>query len=310
MKLLTPLILFAFIIIYSAPAFGAGSTLSISPSKYDLKIEAGQIEQATVKITNQSDTAMPMHVAIMDFAPKDTQGGVTYGTAMPGHSAKDWFSINKPDMILSPGESETVTATISPPDRLADGSYFAVVMFQATLPTVESEESHAQIVPWIGTLFLLKKGGDNLTGNDLTITNFSMPRFSSKTHIPVTLEIQNNTNFHITPDTDIELKTPFGKVAARTTFNDTIMPGMKRLINGEVVRMSPLGLYKGVANVRVASYQKNATSGWLYLITLLGLAILAAFLAGGIHGVHHGVKHHRRYRNRFKAAWHAFRHKH
>lgn len=308
MNFVVQLLFLFFILVSPQLAHAASPSLSLSPPKYDLTVQAGQIQQVSIKITNNSTFALPAHVEIMDFSPKDAEGAVTYGVSMPGRSAKDWFSIKNPDMLLSPNESNTVTVTIYPPENAAVGSYFAVVMFQIS-PSQEqiaTNQSRATVAPWLGTLFLLKNGGATLSENDLKITRFDFPQVTNKSKIPVTLELENNTNFHITPDTDFELQTIFGKVVAKTIIEKTtVMPGMKRIIHGELEQNAPLGFYKSVANVRVAGFEKSVTGGTLYLVTLIGLGLLIAFLAGFGHSVHHTVRHRHRYKNRFKAAWQA-----
>src|SRR6266498_4053459 len=72
-------------------------TITISPPKFDLVITPGQFQQTQIKITNHSDVAIPFHVVPMDFAPKDTKGGIDFGQSIPEHSAVSWFKISPQD---------------------------------------------------------------------------------------------------------------------------------------------------------------------------------------------------------------------
>ncbi len=292
------------------PVAAVSPSLSLSPAKYDLKTIEGQIQESTIIITNNSDVAIPIKTEVMDFAPKDNKGKVAYNVSLPGRSAKSWFHLKNAEFLLDPHESHTVEVAITPPETIPPGSYFSVVMFEASLPSNYfdgQDQTQAKIIPWIGTLYLLKVGEiPPLDESSLTIKQFSYPKFWNKKEIPVVLEVANNTNFHISPEADFKLASYFGTLVAHTkTEETTIMPGMTRLFEATISQNQPFGLYRGQAEIKVADYHKTISGGPLYILTVLGMGLILT----GLLGVGHGVLERHHYKHRVRSAWRALTHR-
>lgn len=283
---------FIYLLIYSLflalsfhatrPAYAIAPTLSISPTKFDLKIEPGQLSQADVNITNKSEAALPVTVEIMDFAPKDQSGAISYGVSLPGKSAKDWLHVNNKDLLLEPNQKVPIKVSINPPENTPEGSYFAVVMFQASLPSSYIENtggSTTAIVPWVGTLFLLTIGDPKLDDNALKISSYHMPRFSTKSEVPITVDLTNNSSFYLVPSGEIAIRGLNQKVVATTILENTsVMPGTTRTVKGVIKRQSPFGIYKASAAFRYKDWQKNTVLGKFYLLTWIGSTVVCLFM--------------------------------
>lgn len=257
--------------------------LSITPAKFELKIEPGQVQEEAMTITNDSNGAMVFKAEAMDFAPSDDKGNISYGLPLPGRSAKSWFTIAPSDFLLAPHETKSITIQISPPDSLAPGSYFAVSMFEATVPASGgsvSEQSTTQIVPWIGSLFLLRVGeAPPLTDASLKIESVQYPKFNFHRTLPVQVTVTNATNFLLTPKADFILQTLTGHSVAQTTNDDTsIMPGKSRIFYGVIRSPGWGGLYKGAFRLAFHDYSKTITMGLVVLITVLGMGAVAVLL--------------------------------
>ncbi len=280
------------LLMLSDRATAISPTLSISPSKFTIDAIAGQPQQAIIKLTNRSSVALPVKAVVMDFAPKDAKGTIAFDTALPGRSAKDWLRVKEPDFLFNPDQRKSIVVDISPPDTAEDGSYFAVVMFQTSLPsnyTDASGGSEATIVPWIGELFSINVGTPGaLDDSSLSITRIEYPRFSTDTKVPISIEVKNNTNFQISPKTEFSLKSYLGPVVARAeTEQTTILPGSSRIFTGQLTRTVALGLYAGQATVKAASYSKSVSTGPLYLFSVVALIVLGLITCSGAL-FHHG----------------------
>jgi hypothetical protein len=283
---------FLFILLLSATAFllpqearaTISPTITISPAKFDLEIVPGQLQQTVIKITNQSEDPVPVKVVPMDWAPKDNIGGIDFGKSLPDRSAVEWISVSPSDLLLSPKESKTVSVTLSVPATISQGSYFSVVMFQASFPSNyfdTTTDTQAKIVPWIGSLIMLKYGDVfPLEENALTITKFQVPRFTTKDKVPALVEVKNNTNYHLAPEAEFELKSLRGPIKARVTTDETtILPGMSRIFQAEITKAPPLGLFNILAKVRIAGYQKIVSGRSLVLLTIQGILLVVGVVA-------------------------------
>ncbi len=234
-------------------------TLSISPAKYELQVEPGQISEVTVKLTNQSAVPLPVQVEVMDFAPNDDHGGIDFTKSLPGRSAKTWLSVADKDMVIKNGETRAVRVTIYPPEEIEPGGYFAVVMFQPELPShYFDSNAQAKVVPWIGELFLLNVGTPSpIDSSSLTVKRFLVPRFSHKADVKIALELANNTNYSITPSSEFVLQSLGGSLIAQANEETTILPGTSRTISATLQKYTPLGMYWGKAHIRLANYSSE-----------------------------------------------------
>jgi hypothetical protein len=279
--------LLSFILKSPAATAQVSPSLSVSPAKFDLVAVPGQIQQVGIKVTNRSEVALPLKAVVMDFAPRDDKGGVAVGESLPNRSALNWFRVPQPDLILKTGEAKTVKVNISPPETVANGSYFALVMFQSQLPsTYFGQNDQAKIVPWIGTLFLLRVGNlPKLDDSSLTVNSFTLPRVQFGREVPASLVVTNNTNFHLSPQTEFQLKTVGGStVVAKVSNQDsTIMPGRSRKIEATLVSADSIGLYQGTAELILADYHKTVTSQRVYFLSPIGL-VVTSFLVLGVLG--------------------------
>ncbi len=264
-------------------------TLSISPAKFNLVMQPGDLQENDLKITNPSDVSLPIKVEIMDFAPKDASGAISFNTTLPGHSGKGWVHISKSDFILVPKEEKKISFSINPPDSTAPGGYYAVIMLEPQLPsTYFDTQAQASIVPWVGALVLMQVGDIPQVNDDsLVITRFSRPRISGSNRVPFEVEVKNTTRFHIAPEAKFALKSPFGKIVAQSdTVDTTIMPESSRIFKAEVIAPRFGGVYQSLTKLRVAGYEKQAQLGWLSVLTVLGVVfslMCLSLITGGVH---------------------------
>ncbi|GEM_PF-3675333 len=300
------LILSIFYFLFSNTALAQVSpTLSVSPAKYDMAVIPGSVEQKIIKITNQSDVAVPMTMKVLDFAPRDKDGGISFDQSIPGHSAVSWFTVKKPELLLGPHETREVDVSLAPPENVAPGSYFAVVMFESGLPEHYFDPAaQTRIVPWIGVLFLLKNGDPPQISNaELSIKNLTIPRLTFKRTIPVTVELQNTSAFHLAPETQLELKNLRGQtVAVLTPQNTTILPGSSRVFRGELTtaRLAAANSVLSVGvNIKLGSFEHSVTSKPLFMLTSIFIILVVTL---GIIGffIYH--------RERVRRAWHILIH--
>ncbi len=276
-------------------------SLTLSPAKYDLVVEPGQIQQAGVKLTNNAAVSIPINTEVMDFSPTDKVGGITFGESLPNHSAKGWMKATPSTFILEPGATEVIRVDITPPDTLTMGSYFGTVMFKAELPSSyfgEGDQTH--IVPWMGELFLLRYGDiPKLDDQSLTVTKFEIPKMAKGNKVPMTLEVQNNTQFHLAPETDFALQGIGGKVVAHVVQDETtIMPGTSRKFDVVVERNRPLGIYRPNATLRVAGYERSVSSSPIFLMTVVGLILVSGLILSLPHGLLYLLRNRRMIRKR------------
>lgn len=99
----------------------ADASLSISPLKHELTIEADQSKSEIIKVTNNSDAPITLYTAKEDFVAGDDSGTPTFVKPQEQtsdvYSLSNWISIENGNITLAKGETREVRFTVKVPAK-------------------------------------------------------------------------------------------------------------------------------------------------------------------------------------------------
>jgi len=233
--------------------------LSVSPHTFDLDVFPGETRNEKIEVSNFSQVAIPILARATDFTIADESGGMSFDQSLeePFVSSWRWFSFEKPNFILEPGETKEINFSISVPKDAEIGGHYSVILFEPQLPSFYFKEGQPRAIPVIGVLFLLSVKTLTLeseTGEGLQVVEFSLPKegrilalekFFTKALGSIAqaaefnifekapknfiLRIKNNDIYHIKPYGKILIYNLFGKKVGEIEVpQKTIMPGKIR----------------------------------------------------------------------------------
>lgn len=253
--------------------------LMIAPEILELQLEKGEVYNGKTKIYNKGGMAMPLEAVASNFDAEEISGTAVFYNNSSTDKDEDkneeddilfnprkWMKIENPNFILDPQETITINFSISIPENAENGGYYTVIFFEPKVSASNNNyqnKSSVEIVPKIGTLFLISVGKrEKPTDADfLTVSEFSIPEkfhlkklensiinitglFSTAyaetiktfsvvetSQLQFNLNIKNNDTYHIKPSGKLAILSSDGKTIGETEIRKTtILPGKTRKI--------------------------------------------------------------------------------
>jgi len=127
LKFILSLFLLFFVI---TPAF---ADISISPLKHEMSIEQWASDIQTIKIKNDSNTAVTLYSATEDFIAGDDTGFPRFikpeDLPNPELSLTNWIELENESITLAAGESKEIRFTVNVPLTSEPGGHYGVIFF-------------------------------------------------------------------------------------------------------------------------------------------------------------------------------------
>lgn len=251
--------------VHSVYAQDMAPRIAVYPHTFDMQVLPGELIEQKIKIFNQSEFPIPMTTRIVDFTAEDISGQMLFTEILqdPSLASRLWFTVENPDFILDPGETEKVEFQIRIPKSAEPGGYYAVMIFEPRFPSFYfEEESIVRNIPEIGVLFLTSIQKFTLepeSKQKLEVAEFylseekrlvGLENFISRlmgtvalavdinivrdSYLNFILQIKNNDIYHIKPSGTISIYNFFGKrVGEIEIAQKTILPGKVRIFPAE-----------------------------------------------------------------------------
>jgi len=168
---------------------------SVTPEKFDLTVERGDLVEKSIRILNRSEVAFPFEVRVSNFTAEEGTGTIQFyagaeprGTDTRNHAEegvddtsfnpRKWITVENPNFILDPGEDEEVIFSIEVPEDAEPGGHYAVVLFEPRLPSFYFEGESPRVIPQIGVLllFTVEVEGAERSAEPLVVSTFNLSR--------------------------------------------------------------------------------------------------------------------------------------
>ncbi len=268
-----------------------------------LELQPGQLIQTEVRVRNTSNEVQTIQTLVEDFVI-DTDGK----TPVPVNGLRDsrwslasWLEVPNATTVLPPGVSQSVPILIRVPGDALPGGRYAMVMHQPVLGdgiTLSAGETGGQaaVNQRVGTLVYVRVSGE--VNEEAHIRNITIPGISEFGPVPISFEIENLSDIHVRPQTQIRISNMLGQeVEVITVESQNVFPYSLREFSTQWDRVWGLGRYTAHF-MTVYGEQGNTISAsynfWIVPYKLI-LAVLVLLLA--LLGIFISIRRHIRHRN-------------
>lgn len=180
-----------------------------------LEVQPGELVQTQVRVRNTTSQVQTIQTLVEDFIiGEDGKTPVPVTTSTNSRwSLASWIEIPNAQTILPPGVSQAVPVLIRVPEDALPGGRYAMIMHQPfsndqiSLNAVTGGQ--ASINQRVGTLVYVRVAGP--IKEEAHLRNISIPGFSEFGPIMISFEIENLSDIHIRPITQIRITDMFGK---------------------------------------------------------------------------------------------------
>jgi hypothetical protein len=254
--------------------------VSISPGKFELNVEPGEVTNEEVTVTNGTSEGLSLDFIVEDFegSTEPDQALIYMGDDVSTWGATDWTTPEIDDIFLDQGESITMNVEISVPENAGPGGRYAAL---SVVPSDGSGEGNGANGPdqTVRTLFLLQVAGNASEAASLGAPEPPGLFDSGRTRLGIVFN--NEGEVHLKPSGKVTITNLLGQdVAVIDVPEWVVLPESSRrtLVAWE---LGPLSFGRYTSQV-VIDYGDDRTqltaSNSFWLFPWDTLAIIAAFL--------------------------------
>ncbi|KKU88036.1 MAG: hypothetical protein UY18_C0022G0018 [Microgenomates group bacterium GW2011_GWF2_47_9] len=284
------------------PSASAQVTLVVSPPRHESDVKPGETIQQTIRVTNPSeDSQLVLKAFIQDFIVQDEKGTpIRVDVSASGrYLASPWFTLDKEELTLAPKETGEVTAIIAVPQDALPGGHYAMVLFQNT--TAEDLGTSASYTTaQVGSIFSLTVEGD--INYDALIKDFSVKNNVSEFGpIDFSATIENQSDTHITPQSNITIVDMFGRTLETIKLDDVnIFPFASRTLQGSWETIWGLGRYAATIDVAYGAGLNTTRTLYFWIMpwrVILAVLVLLLVLVASLISIRRHILHRQDHRD-------------
>ncbi|KXK10224.1 MAG: hypothetical protein UZ22_OP11002000869 [Microgenomates bacterium OLB23] len=283
----TVIVVLSVLYISATPHVTHAKNIVIEPAYQTIDIQKGETAQATITLTNNTNTPVTFNLFTLNFTQNENGVVEFLGKDATSYSyaLASYISLPQDSITVEAQSKDTVTITINDRQDLSPGGHYAAVVAQAE--GVEQVKSATQFTPALASLLLLRKTGGEIF--NLSLKQVSWPFRIIHVGYPksVSLTFQNEGNIHVIPRGRVEIYDIFGRLTYKGVLNTAskyIFPSSRRTIDVPISRVAftlPVSIdriiVKGNDSLNKVSYTYQET--YVYIHPLFaGIAIVAALL--------------------------------
>ena len=263
---------------------------TVFPAVQDIKVTPGVKTRAQVQFRNNSDQLTIGTVKVADFIVVDKKGTtqiIEDPTLKPTYSASSWITLSDTTNVAIPSrESVLITLYINPPPVLTSCGYYALVYFEPNTAALNhlgtNQGATTNVSTKIAALLNFVVSGRKCIEN-ITISQVNFPNFLEYGPIPLSIDLANNGDIHLSPTGYASLSNLFGSYVDQQNLPDLrIFPGKIKNYSLTLGHKWMFGRYKITLLASYGSNNQRLTDTmyvWVFpwrvmLVVLLGLIIL------------------------------------
>ncbi len=221
------------------------SGITLSPAFQEITLETKDTKtDFFVSVTNTTDEAVTLRIAVFDFGSLDESGGVAFLGATNDLEKKyalaSWIRPEKDVFMLEPNETKKILITIENREGLSPGGHYGALTFKTEKSGQGNTEENAggetvSVNQLFSTLVFVKKVGGEISDLRLNRQDYehTLIRFQNM----LRLRFQNNGNVHLVPRGIATVTDPFGRIVAKGIINEE-----SSIILPETFRIYPVRL--------------------------------------------------------------------
>lgn len=283
--------------------------LTISPPRFELDANPGSKILQTIKLFNETEEARGFYPSLQDFTARGEAGEPGWVEEPTEFGLSPWIKIGTGPISLGPQERKEIQFSIEVPDDAEPGGHYAAIMFSTQPPEVMQGATPIAIAGKVGSLVLLRVGGE-------VIENGKLVEFNTKdqknfyTHLPIDFYIrfENLGNVHLKPQGQIKITGVLDITSTPTTLQvneaggnalpksirrydvSWTKPGLKALTQGifEELKVqwkgfaigkftAHLNLYYGTEGRQMVAEKSFWVFPWLLILLILIVVVVMVF---------------------------------
>lgn len=211
------LFFFTVLTAFAQPAAGVG----IRPAVINDRMDPGELRQYSLQLNNLSGTDQTYYLSRRDILGVREGGVPIFSTNIAektGFELSEWITLEKTEVFIPVGGTETVNFVLEVPKEATPGSHFGGVIISVEPPEMKS--SGASIGYEVANIISIRIAGD--AKDQAKIRQFSTSKYIySKTEVDFAVTIENEGNTLVTPAGPLEVFNMFGKRVATLPFNES-----------------------------------------------------------------------------------------
>lgn len=262
--------------------------LVVAPARQQLAIDPGEKQSSIIKFFNESAVPVTGILKAVDFIVTGNEGKPVLLENIPAsgkYSAASWIKLPYDRATIPAGSVLKVQFDVNVPKNALPGGRYVAIYFEQTgfnlgASLTPLQQGESLITPKIVGLVNIRVNGP--IKEEALIRKFSAPSFLEFGPIPVTLEIANAGNYHITPEGQISLSNFMGKkIAAVALEEKNIFPESSRIYETKIGPKLLFGKFKLALNAAYGETGQTLTATafvWIFpwklsLAIILGIVI-------------------------------------
>lgn len=209
------------------PSLAHAQTLRISPALLKIELSPGKITTQEFLVDNLTNNPLPLKINVEGFDSNDEDFGIKVAEKITT-PLTDWISLDTTDTIIPANTQTKITATISVPNEVAFGGYYAVIFFDPLPSPLDTTIQGDQINARLGAITLANIGVTN-NQNEADIITFSTDKVFYNNQFPqVTLRAKNTGLNFFTAKPTVVVDPLIGQTTTVDWEEKTILPGKVR----------------------------------------------------------------------------------
>ena len=203
----------------------------------------GETIQESIRVRNTGDSPIQFNSNVQDFViGEDGQTPIAVSENVTTRwSLADWIVLAPQTDTLQPGETAQIAVVIEVPDDALPGGHYAMITHQPSAGRPDGQTASA-VNQRVGTLVYLTVEGP--INEEAFIRNLNIPSFVEYGPVPFSLEVDNQSDIHITPTISVDIHNFLGKrVETITLESKNIFPFSTREFVGQWDRVWGMGPY-------------------------------------------------------------------
>lgn len=268
--------------------------LQVSPSKLDIDLAPGKVEEKTFQVQNTGKKTFNFRVEASPYTVTDEVYDPNYDKESKYTDLVKWVTFSQTEGEVEPGGSVKVTATINVPKDVPAGGQYAAIMISMEKPegSVDDEGAAIGMTQRIGLVMYSTVEGK--TRKEGKVIENKVPSFKFQPPVTASSVVENTGNVHATATYTLQVFPLFGgeEVYSNEDKPDmrTILPETKRYNEIQWEGAPALGIFKVKQTVNFLG-QDSVTEKivflcpiWFLFIILLLIFVIIFWIINRVRG--------------------------
>jgi hypothetical protein len=204
--------------------------------RLEINANPGETVHDAFRVQNEQRQSLTYFISYANFSSQDESGSPTFSNR--AEDLATWITTDQ-SITIGPGETKDIPVTINIPVNADPGGHYAAIFLQTT-PPGETTSTQVSISAKLGTLILLRVGGEFL--QDADVLEFgTLKRKRVFTSLPITFyyRFQNTGEDHVKPLGDVIVSNTVGrstKILPANPVDGSVLPKSIRRFETSWVR--------------------------------------------------------------------------